>query len=165
MKTIIMPVQHGLLMAIVTVLLLGTSPALAAQNTNGYKQKTGHNQVMKHEGGFIARKGIRDDYTVIFHVMRAPEGMRYSKEHYHLMVVVEKDHKPVTGLQMTSKAIHPDGTSEQKPMMHMGEWYMALYNLSHEQGRHLISVHFNIRGKKYAAHAYYPEIDYTEEAQ
>lgn len=159
MKPVIMSAQHGFLMAIAAVILLGASPALAAKHTNGHKQKAGHNQVMKHEGGFIVRKGIQDDYTVIFHVMRSPEGMRYSKEHYHLMVVVEKDDKPVTGLQMTSKVLHPDGTSERKPMMHMGEWYMALYNLSHEQGRHLITVRFSISGKKYSAGAYYPEID------
>jgi len=158
-KPVIMSAQHGFLMAIAAVILLGASPALAAKHTNGHKQKAGHNQVMKHEGGFIVRKGIQDDYTVIFHVMRSPEGMRYSKEHYHLMVVVEKDDKPVTGLQMTSKVLHPDGTSERKPMMHMGEWYMALYNLSHEQGRHLITVRFSISGKKYSAGAYYPEID------
>jgi len=54
---------------------------------------------------------------------------------------------------------------EQKSMMHMGEWYMALYNLSHEQGRHLITVRFNIKGKKYTAHAYYPEINYAEETR
>jgi len=137
----------------IAIILMGQPPALAEHTTDK------HGQVMKHEQGFIVKKGIQDDYTVIFHVMRSPKGMRYSKEQYHLMVVVEKDDKPVTGFKMTSKVLHPDGTSEQKPMMHMGEWYMALYNLSHEQGRHWITVQFNISGKKYSAGAYYPEID------
>jgi len=149
---------HIFALAIAAV-LMGQPPAVAEQATDK------HGQAMKHEQGFIVKKGIRDDYTVIFHIMRSPKGMRYSKEHYHLMVVVEKDHKPVTGLQMTSKALHPDGTSERKPMMHMGEWYMALYNLSHEQGRHLITVRFNIEGKKYTAQTYYPEINYAEETR
>jgi len=140
----------------IAAILMGQPPALAEHAMDK------HGLVMKHEAGFIVRKGIQDDYTVIFHVMRSPEGMRYSKEHYHLMVVVEKDHKPVTGLQMTSSVRHPDGTTEQKPMMHMGEWYMTLYNLSHEQGRHWITVQFNKSGKQYSAGAYYPETDFSE---
>ncbi len=139
----------------IAVILMGQTPALAEHATDQ------HGRVMKHEEGFIAKKGIRDDYTVIFHIMRSPEGMRYSKDQYHLMVVVEKNHKPVTGLQMISKVRHPDGTTEQKPMMRMGEWYMALYNLSHEQGRHWITVQFNISGKKYSAGIYYPETDFS----
>ncbi|MDQ6960380.1 MAG: hypothetical protein Q9M27_05060 [Mariprofundaceae bacterium] len=140
----------------IAIILMGQAPALAEHATDK------HGQVMKHEEGFIVKKGIRDDYTVIFHVMRSPEGMRYSMDQYHLMVVVEKDGKPVTGLHVTSNVLHPDGTSETKPMMHMGEWYMALYNLSHEQGRHWITVQFNISGKKYSAGAYYPETDFSK---
>jgi len=144
---------------VIAAIMAGQTPALAEHTTDK------HGQMMKHEQGFIVRKGIRDDYTVIFHVMRSPESMRYSKEQYHLMVVVEKDDKPVLGLHMTSKVLHPDGSSEQKPMMHMGEWYMAMYNLSHEQGRHWITVQFNISGKQYSAGAYYPEIDYSEKSK
>jgi len=144
---------------VIAAVMAGQPSALAEHITDN------HGQIMKHEQGFIVRKGIRDDYTVIFHVMRAPKGMRHSKDHYHLMVVVEKNHKPITNLNMTSKVKHPDGTIEQKPMMHMGEWYMAMYNLSHEQGRHWITVQFNISGKKYSAGTYYPEIDFSETAR
>ncbi len=133
----------------IAAILMGQSPALAAHAV------TQQRQVMNHEQGFIAKKGIQDDYTVIFHVMR------YSKDQYHLMVVVEKDDKPVLGLHMTSKVLHPDGTTEEKPMMHMGEWYMALYNLGHDQGRHWITVQFKISGKKYSAGTYYPETDFS----
>ncbi len=143
----------------IAAILMGQSPALAEHVTNHHKQ------VMQHEDGFIAKKGIQDNYTVIFHIMRAPKGMRFSKDHYHLMVVVEKDHKPITNLKMTSKVIHPDGTSEQKTMMHMGEWYMAMYNLSHEQGRHWITVQFKISGKKYSTGIYYPEIDFSKDSR
>jgi len=146
--------MKNILVLVIAIMFMGPDHAMAGNVAAGHDQAS-----MNHEEGFIVKKGIRDDYTVIFHVMRSPKGMRYSKEQYHLMVVVEKDDKPVTGLQMTSKVLHPDGTVEQKPMMHMGEWYMALYNLSHEQGRHWITVQFNISGKKYSAGAYYPEID------
>jgi len=152
--------MKNILVLVIAIMFMGPDHAMAGNVAAEHDQAS-----MKHEEGFIVRKGIRDNYTVIFHVMRSPKGMRYSKEQYHLMVVVEKDDKPVTGLQMISKALHPDGTSEQKPMMHMGEWYMALYNLSHEQGRHWITVKFNIFGKKYSAGTYYPEIDSSEETQ
>lgn len=144
----------------IAAILMGQPAALAEHVTDHH-----HGQVMQqHEEGFIAKKGIQDDYTVIFHIMRAPKGMRYSKDHYHLMVVVEKNHKPLTNLQMTSKVLHPDGTSEQKTMMHMGEWYMAMYNLSHE-GRHWITVQFKISGKKYSTGIYYPETDFSKTAR
>jgi len=116
---------------------------------------------MEHLEGVVARKGIADDYTVIFHIMRAPESMHYSKANYHLMVIVEKDGKAVKGLDMESIVTHPNRTLETKPMMEMGEWYMALYDLNHEQGRHHISVHFKVSGKSYSADTYYPEIDFS----
>ncbi len=126
----------------------------------------GHNQAsMRHEEGFIVRKGIRDDYTVVFHIMRSPKGMRYSKEQYHLMVVVEKEGRPITGLHMISRVKHPDGSVERKSMMHMGEWYMALYNLSHDTGRHWITVEFEVGGEKYLAGTYYPEMDFSGESR
>ena len=116
---------------------------------------------MKHEEGFIARKAIEDDYTVVFHVMRAPEGMRYSRNQYHLMVVVEKDGKPVPNLHLTSHVKHPDGTVEEKRMSVVGNWHMAIYDLSHEQGRHWMTVSFTKDGKTYSAGAYYPEWDFS----
>lgn len=118
---------------------------------------------MEHLEGFVVRKGIKDDYVVIFHVMRSPEGMRDSREHYHLMVIVKKDGKAVSGLDMKSIVSHPNRTLESKPMLPMGEWYMALYDLNHEQGRHHISVHFSVSGKTYSADTYYPEIDFSEQ--
>ena len=156
--------MKNIFIAAIILILTGMLPALA-KTPGGRQIKADHRQAMKHLQGFVVRKGIRDDYTVIFHIMRSPEGMRYSKNQYHLMVVVEKDHQPVTGLQMTSRVVHPDGTSEQKPMIHMGEWYMALYNLGHDQGRHWITVQFKISGKKYSAGTYYPEMDFSGASQ
>ncbi len=147
-------------LTIVAALLAGQTPALAARHA-----AIQHRQVMNHEQGFIVKKGIRDNYTVIFHVMRSPKGMRYSKNQYHLMVIVEKNNKAILGLHMISKVLHPDGTTEKKVMMHMGEWYMALYNLSHDQGRHWITVQFDISGKKYSAGTYYPEMDFSRMAR
>ncbi len=116
---------------------------------------------MRHESGFIVRKGIEDNLTVVFHVMRSPKGMRYSKEQYHLMVVVERNGKPVPVPRMVSRVRHPDGSREEKPMQRMGVWNMAIYNLNHEQGRHWMTVEFMLDGKPHSAGAYYPEWDFS----
>jgi len=136
---------------------------MAAQTSLAQDKQLALRAPMEHLEGYVVRKGIEDDYTVIFHVMRAPEGMRHSKEHYHLMVLVEKDGRPVSGLEMKSIVSHPNRTLETRPMLKMGDWYMALYDLNHEQGRHHISVHFSVAGKAYSADAYYPETDFSQQ--
>ncbi|MDQ6972223.1 MAG: hypothetical protein Q9M30_06205 [Mariprofundaceae bacterium] len=136
--------------------MAGSHPAMAKDDQVALRAP------MEHLEGYVVRKGIADDYTVIFHVMRAPEGMRLSKEQYHLMVLVEKDGRAVSGMKMKSIVSHPNRTLASKPMVSMGQWYMALYDLNHEQGRHHISVHFEVSGKGYSADAYYPEIDFSE---
>ncbi len=116
---------------------------------------------MKHVEGFIARKGIEGNYTVTFHIMRAPVGMRHSKDHYHLMVTIEKNGSTLTNLQVLSRVKHPDGSVEKKAMIRMGDWFLARYNLDHEQGRHWIVVTFTTAdGKTHSSGTYYPERPY-----
>ena len=119
---------------------------------------------MDHKRDFyVAHKGIDDGYEIIFHIMPAPEGDGLSRVNYHLMVSVEQDGVVVTDLQLNSKVKHPDGTVQQQDaMMRMGNWYMALYNLSHEMGRHWVSVSFDHAGKHYTSGIYYPERVYTQ---
>jgi len=113
---------------------------------------------MQHKEGFIAIKGIEDGYSVIFHIMRAPLGTSYSRNEYHLMVSVEKDGRALHGLHMSSTVRHPDDkVDDLSEMPQLGDWSMARYDLNHEQGKHLISVHFAVAGKKYSASIYYPE--------
>jgi len=95
-------------------------------------------QSMK-KGTFLKKVSI-DGYDVSFHIMKAPEGMAKGGTH-HLMVKVEQQGN-VSALQaVNSKITHPNGTSEQKMMMHMGDWYMASYDLGHA-GEHKIMVLF-----------------------
>jgi len=112
---------------------------------------------------FVAHKGISGGYEMIFHVMPAPEGTGFSRSLYHLMVSVQKNGQPVTNLKLYSSAKHPDGSVESKmPMMLMGDWYMALYNLSHEKGQHWLTVSFEQAGKIYSSGVYYPERAYHQ---
>jgi len=119
---------------------------------------------MEHKKDFfVAHKGISGGYEMIFHVMPAPEGLGYSRVNYHLMVSVQKEGKPITNLTLNSTVKHPDDSVEPKaPMMRMGDWYMALYNLSHEKGQHWLAVSFEQAGKTYSSGVYYPERAYHQ---
>jgi len=126
--------------------------------------KASSNTKMDHKSNFfVARKGVNDGYVFIFHIMPAPEGEGYSHSNYHLMVSIEKDNQPVNGLSMSSRVKHPDGmVEEDASMMSMGDWYMSLYNLDHEKGRHWVSVSFEQAGKAYSTGVYYPERAYHQ---
>lgn len=137
----------------IAVFMTGQTPAMAVE-----KGMVQHGQEMKHEQGFIAIKGIEDDYSVIFHIMRAPLHDGYSRDEYHLMVSIEKDGKPIRKVKVQSTVRHPNGRIDDlTDMVQVGDWYLARYNLSHEQGQHRISVHFRIGSKRYHAHILYPE--------
>jgi len=134
------------------------------QKAANQQQREGATQAMDHKSTFfVASKGVNDGYVFIFHIMPAPEGAGYSRVNYHLMVSVEKNGTPVTDVQLNSSVKHPDGSIESKaPMMHMGNWYMALYNLSHEKGQHWLTVSFEQAGKTYSSGVYYPERAYRQ---
>ena len=107
------------------------------------------------KGMFLVKKEI-DGYDVSFHVMKAKEGMEHGGP-YNLMVKVEKDGKALTDLLINSKAVHPNGESESKMLMKMGDWYMAGYNLGHP-GRHQLMILFKTPdGAKHFGGVYYPE--------
>ncbi|MDQ6987842.1 MAG: hypothetical protein Q9M25_08580 [Mariprofundaceae bacterium] len=108
------------------------------------------------DGMFLLRKDI-DGYQVSFHVMKAPEGMQKHGGTYHFMFKAEKDGKALTNMRVNSKITHPDGHSESKMMMKMGDWYMAGYNFDHK-GRHQVMVLFKTAdGIKHFGGVDYPE--------
>jgi hypothetical protein len=156
--------KYIVLMAMLS--LLSACSTLTDSRSSSAEQKNSAvgAQAMDHKSTFfVAQKGVKDGYVFIFHVMPAPEGKGYSRTNYHLMVSVEKNGKPLTDLKMYSAVKHPDGSSIAKaPMMLMGNWYMALYNLSHEKGQHWLTVSFERAGKTYSSGVYYPERAYHQ---
>jgi len=150
--------------ALISVVILISACGALTGGKKTTAQQLNTTQAMDHKSTFfVASKGVDDGYVFIFHIMPAPEGKGYSRIHYHLMVSIEKDGKPVTDLQLYSAAKHPDGSVQKKaPMMRMGDWYMALYNLSHEKGQHWLTVSFERDGKTYASGVYYPERAYHQ---
>ncbi len=151
-------------MALIALLLLSGCSVWSNMNNPETQSSSAGNHTMNHKKDFfVASEGIRDGYVFIFHIMPAPEGEGYSRTNYHLMVSIEKDGKPQTHLQLFSTVKHPDGSVEESgPMMQMGEWYMARYNLSHDKGRHWITASFEQNGQTYSSGIYYPERPYYQ---
>jgi len=142
------------------MVILSFATACSTLSGDSERVETIHaKQGMDHENYFfVARKGLSDGYEFIFHVMPSPEGEGFSRVNYHLMVSIEKNGVPMDDLKVYSDVKHPDGSFEAKTqMMKMGHWYMVAYNLSHEQGRHWMTVSFEADGRNYSSGVYYPE--------
>ncbi|OIO74122.1 MAG: hypothetical protein AUJ57_02855 [Zetaproteobacteria bacterium CG1_02_53_45] len=141
--------------------LTATQSALASENSSQHKPGATQSQSMQGDMGqkkeqmFLVKKEI-DGFTVNFHVMQAKPGKEMGGSH-DFMVKVEKDGAVVTDLTANSKVTHPNGKSESKMMMKMGDWYMAGYDLGHT-GTHQLMVLFKTGdGAKHFIGVYYPE--------
>ncbi len=120
---------------------------------------------MKHDGHgagmgddhmdkmFLKKKDI-DGYTVTFHIMKAKPGKEMGGSH-GFMIKVEKDGKVIKDIVMNTKVKHPNGSSETKKTMEMGDWMMAGYDLGHA-GKHQMMILFKTAdGKKHKGGVYY----------
>jgi len=123
------------------------------QNGDKGQMKSADMRTMKDT--YLVKKEI-DGFVVSFHTMKAKEGMQHGGTH-NFMAKVEKDGKALTDLPVNSKVKHPNGTSESKMLMKMGDWYMAGYDLGHE-GQHQLMVLFKTAdGKKHFGGVSFPE--------
>lgn len=158
---------------------MGATPALAAgdqEHMHGHDQQKmeqpvnqdnhkahgsnmGQHAMPKNKmaGMFLVKKEI-DGYAVSFHAMKAKSGKEMGGSH-NFMIKVEKDGVAVTGLTANSKVVHPNGKSESKMMMKMGDWHMAGYDLGHEGRHQLMALFKTADGAKHFGGVYYPEAD------
>ncbi len=126
-----------------------------SESMQGHDQMEGHGDMQKMEGTFLAKKEI-DGFTVSFHAMKVKKSMQHGGTH-NVMVKVEKDGKALTDLIINSKVTHPNGNSESKMLMRMGDWYMAGYDLDHD-GQHQLMVLFKTAdGAKHFGGVYFPK--------
>ncbi|VAW89515.1 hypothetical protein MNBD_GAMMA17-639 [hydrothermal vent metagenome] len=170
------PIQKQLqcLSAITFAALLTTAGPLyaAGDHAHGHDDDHGdsHGSEMKHDDHshgtsmddhhdsamdkvFLKKKEI-GGYNVSFHIMKAKPGKEMGGTH-DFMIKVEKDGKALTNIVMNTKVKHPDGSSETKKTMQMGDWMMAGYDLGHE-GKHQMMVLFKTAdGKKHKGGIYY----------
>lgn len=132
----------------IAMLIGGAQVALA----HGHEHGDIHNLEISNpsknmKGGFLTTKEI-DGYAVSFHIMKASASMTKGDSH-HLMIKVEQKGKILNDLMVNSKVVYPDGKSESKMLMKMGDWYMTSYDFSH-LGKHQVMVLFKTSdGKKH----------------
>ena len=110
---------------------------------------------MADHADMLLEKQTIDGFTVTFHVMKAEAGKEMGGTH-DFMIKVEKGGKVYTDITSNSKVVYPDGKSESKMMMKMGDWYMAGYDLG-QTGKHQLMVLFKTAdGTKVSGGVYYP---------
>lgn len=123
------------------------------QNHSQMKNDTDHSS--DDMGEMFMQKRQVDGYDVSFHIMLATQAMEHDGDH-NLMIKIEKKGKVVEGTKINSKVIYPDGKSESKMLMKMGDWYMVGYDLKNT-GSHQVMVLFKTaNGKMHKAGVYYP---------
>jgi len=109
----------------------------------------------QEQGDLLITREI-DGFTVSFHIIKAPADEAQGGSH-HVMLKFEKDGKVVTDLMANSKAVHPNGQSESKMLVKMGEWFVASYDLGHA-GKHQVLVLFKTAdGAKHFGGIIFPE--------
>jgi len=144
-------------LTLVMGLALSTSMVIAAEGHNhdhGNKAADGHTMDGMSGDMFLKKLPI-DGYDVSFHVMEAQAGMSHGGSH-NLMIKVEQGNKLVESIKINSKVIHPNGKSESKMLMKMGDWFMAGYDLGHA-GKHQLMILFKTDdGKSHKGGVYYP---------
>ncbi len=128
----------------IVMLMSGAQLALAHGDAHHHMDGDMHGMAMNSgmgqmKGGFLTSKEV-DGYTVSFHIMKAAAGMVKGGSH-SVMIKVEHDGQVLTDLMANSKVVHPNGESESKMLMRMGDWYMASYDLGHP-GKHQVMVLF-----------------------
>ncbi len=149
------------LSAITFVALLAATGSLYASGDHSQGHDDHNKSEMKHDnhgstmGEMFLKKTEIDGYDVSFHIMKAKPGKQMGGTH-DFMVKVEKDGKALSNIVMNTKVKHPNGKSESKKAMKMGDWLMAGYDLGHE-GKHQLMILFKTAdGKKHKGGVYYP---------
>ena len=144
--------------------LAGASSASGSHaHSHGHDDMTATSQ--HDEGGMEMSHGSEmmfqelrsvDGYDVSFHIKKAAPGKEMGGSH-DLMIKVEQGGKVLTDIVMNTKVVHPNGKSETKKVMKMGDWLMAGYDLGHE-GKHQLMILFKTAdGKKHKSGVYYTE--------
>jgi len=160
--------QRQLLSVLIFAALLATAGPLYASGDHGDSHESEMKQDDHSHGAsmgddhhrsskdnmFLKEKNI-DGYNVSFHIMKAKPGKEMGGSH-DFMIKVEKDGKALTNVVVNTKVVHPNGKSETKKAMKMGDWLMAGYDLDHE-GKHQMMILFKTAdGKKHKGGVYYP---------
>ncbi len=136
-----------------SVMLFG-STAFATEHQHEMESTHRHESMGAAEQMFLVKKEV-DGYTVTFHVM--PAGGMYHGGSHNLMIRVEQDGKDAEIKAINSKVFYPNGATESKMLIKMGEWYMNGFDL-HGHKKHGFMILFKTAdGQKHKASVYYPD--------
>ena len=89
-----------------------------------------------------------DGYEVTFHVMKTAGEMQHGGAQ-NLMIMVQKNKRAQTNLVVNSKIVDPAGREISKPMMLMGQWYMAGYDMNSRGSYQLMILFKDEDGQKH----------------
>jgi len=117
--------------------------AKARHHDSGMKDDDRHGH---KKGGMYSVSKEVDGYTVSFMIMPAKPGKEMGGSH-NVMIKVAQNGKLVKNVVMNSKVIHPNGKSQTKKTMAMGDSLMAAYDLGHK-GDHKLMVLFKTEDSK-----------------
>ncbi len=158
MKAVMTSIASMMIVGLITPAQAGEGHNMSTHTQHQHTQHemSHHDMAMDQSSSMFLEKREVDGYTVNFHIMPAKDGMGHGGSH-NLMVKIEQGGKALTDVVINSKVFHPNGSSETKMLMKMGDWYMAGYDLGHA-GKHGIMILFKTAdGKKHKASVYYQE--------
>lgn len=154
--------KFGLTVTLMSAFALASPAFASGQHEGGHDHDKetsskghSHESDMSHGDNkmFLEKRSI-DGYDVSFHVMAAQPGKEMGGSH-DFMIKVEKSGKVVTNVAMNTKVIHPDGKSESKAAMKMGDWMMAGYDMG-QPGKYQLMILFKTAdGEKHKGGVYY----------
>ena len=150
-----MQASRSFSLSIVLGAVLAMSGTVFASGDHKHSHDNEHSNMSNSSSDkmFLKKKNI-DGYDVSFHVMKAKPGKEMGGSH-DFMIKVEKNGKTQKNIVMNTKVVYPDGKSESKKTMKMGDWLMAGYDLSHN-GKHQMMILFKTAdGKKHKGGIYY----------
>jgi len=125
------------------------------EHTNQMKSMDhGQHDMSKGSGGMFLKKKQIDGYTVSFHIMEANDSTRHGGSH-NFMIKIEKDGKVENKIVINSKVVQPNGESESKMLMKMGDWYMNGYDMAHKGKYQMMILFKTADGKKHKGGVYY----------
>ncbi len=153
----------------ITLLVMASTAAASGShghdhdnNSRSHESTEGHDDSHgdeKHEHSkqmgdmFMVEKEV-DGYMVSFMVMPAKPGKNMGGSH-DFMVKIKRDGQILNNVVMKTKVKHPNGQSETKKAMVMGDWLVAGYDLGHK-GKHQLMILFKTAdGEKHKAGIYY----------
>ncbi len=153
--------RNEVLFVLVAAVVLASPVCLAGERES--RETPDHEQMMVDQrGDMLLKKDVIDGYAVTFHVMRSTPSMQHGGSH-NFMVKIEQGDKVLRDVPINSKVIRPDGASETRRLIPMGDWSMNGYDLGGGKRYELLILFMTPDGKKHRGGVVYEDVAPVEE--